>query len=68
MTMEEDIKNLMVGGFPAPRELLGYWCALGQDVLAPDFGEIVVFVDFFHHGFRVPIHWFVQDLLQYHDA
>ena len=28
-TMEEDIKSLVVGGFLAPRELLGYLCALG---------------------------------------
>ena len=61
--VEEDIKNLMVGGFLAPRELSGYRCVLGQDVPAPNSGEIVVFVDFFHCGFRVPIHWFVQDLL-----
>ena len=66
--MEEDIKNLVVGGFLAPRELSGYWCALGQDVLALDSGEIVVFVDFFHRGFGVPIHWIVQDLLRYHDV
>ena len=32
-TMEEDTKNLVVGGFLAPRELLGYRCAPGQDVL-----------------------------------
>ena len=57
--MEEDIKNLMVGGFLAPRELSGYLCALGQDVPSPDSSKIVVFVDFFHHGFRVPVHWFV---------
>ena len=57
--IEEDIKNLVVGGFLAPRELLGYRCALAQDVPAPNSGKIVVFVDFFHRGFRVPIHWFV---------
>jgi hypothetical protein len=57
--MEEDIKNLVVGGFLAPRELLGYRCALGQDVPAPDSSEIVVFVDFFRCGFGVPVHWFI---------
>ena len=66
--MEEDIKSLMVGGFLALRELSGYQCALSQDVPAPDSSEVVVFVDFFHLGFRVPIHWFVGDLLQYHDV
>ena len=55
-------------GFLAPRELLGYRCALGQDVPAPDSGKIVVFVDFFRRGFGVSIHWFVQDLLRYHDT
>ena len=59
MVTEEDIKNLVVGGFLALRELLGYRCALGQDVPDPDYSEIVVFVDFFHHGFGVPIHWFI---------
>ena len=54
--MQEDIKNLVFGGFLAPRELLGYRCALGQDVPAPDSNEIVVFVDFFRSEFRVPIH------------
>ena len=54
--MEEDIKNLVVGGFLAPRELLCYRCALGQDVPAPDSNEIVVFVDFFRRGFNVPMH------------
>ena len=68
MATEEDIKNLVVGGFLAARELLGCRCALGQDVPAPDSDEIVVFVDFFHHRFGVPIHWFVQDLLRYHDT
>ena len=58
-TREEDIKNLVVGGFLVPRELLGYRCALGQDVPTADSGEIVVFVDFFHRGFGVPIHWFI---------
>ena len=57
--MEEDIKNLVVGGFLEPRELLGYRCALGQHVPAPDSGEIVVFINFFRRGFRVPIHWFI---------
>ena len=56
MAMEEDIKGLAVGGFLAPKELSGYRCALGQDVPGPDSGEIVVFVDFFHRGFRMPIH------------
>ena len=65
---EEDIKNLVVGGFLAPRELSGYRCALDQDVPALNSDEIVVFVDFFRREFRVPIHWFVRDLLQYHDA
>ena len=65
---EEDIKNLVVGGFLVPRELSVYRCALGQDVLAPDSGEIVVFINFFCRGFGVPIHWFVRDLLRYHDA
>ena len=55
--MEEDIKNLVVGGFLAPRELSGYRCALDQDVPALNSDEIVVFVDFFHYGFRVPVHW-----------
>ena len=57
--MEDDIKNLVVGGFLAPRELSGYRCALGQHVPAPDSGEIVVFINFFRRGFRVPIHWFI---------
>jgi hypothetical protein len=33
-TTEEDIKNLIVEDFLAPRELLGYRCALGKDVPA----------------------------------
>jgi len=56
MAMEEDIKNLVVGGFLVPRELLGYWCALCQDMPAPDSGKIIVFINFFRHDFRVPIH------------
>ena len=51
--MEEDIKGHIVGGFLAPKELSGYQCALGQDVSAPDTSGIVVFVDFFHHGFNI---------------
>ena len=62
-TMEEDIKNLVVGGFLAPRELLGYRCALGQDVPAPNSDETVVFIDFFCRRFTVPIHWFIRYLL-----
>ena len=42
--MEDDIKSLMVKGFLAPKELLGYQCSLGQDVPAPDSGEIIVFI------------------------
>ena len=57
--MEEYIKSLVVRGFLAPKELLGYQCALGQDIPALDSSEIVVFVDFFHRGFNVLIHWFV---------
>jgi hypothetical protein len=57
--MEEDIKNLVVGGFLAPRELSVCQCALGQQMPAPDSSEIVVFIYFFCHGFGVPIHWFV---------
>ena len=53
--MEEDIKILVVGGFLAPRELLGYRYALGQDVPAPDSSKIVVFVDLFRRGLGVPI-------------
>jgi hypothetical protein len=43
----EDIKNLMVGGFLALKELLGYQCAFRQDT-APNSDKIVVFIDFFH--------------------
>jgi hypothetical protein len=57
--MEDDIKSLVTERLLAPMELLGYRCALGQGVSMPDSGEIVVFVDFFHRGFGVPIHWFV---------
>ena len=68
MATEDDIKSLVTEGFLAPKELSGYRCALGQDVSAHDSGEIVVFVDFFHHGFNIPMHWFVRDLLRYYDA
>jgi len=44
MATEEDIKSLVVGGFLVPKELLGYQCSLGQDVPAPDSGEIIVFI------------------------
>ena len=56
MVTEEDIKGLVVGGFLAPKELSGYQCALGQDVLAPNTSGIVVFVDFFCLGFNILIH------------
>ena len=68
MVTEEDIKNPVVGGFLVPRELSGYQCSLGHDVPIPDFNKIFVFIDFFHHRFGVPIHWFVRDLLRYHDT
>jgi hypothetical protein len=68
MATEEDIISLVVGEFLASKELSGYRCALGQDVPALDSGEIIVFVDFFRHGFRVLIHCFIQDLLCYHDT
>lgn len=46
---EVDIKSLVAEGFLALEMLSGYRCTLGQDVLAPNTGEIVVFVDFFSH-------------------
>jgi hypothetical protein len=65
---DDDIKSLVMEEFLAPQELSGYRCALGQDVPAPDSGEIVVFVDFFRRGFGIPVHWFVRDLLNHYDA
>jgi hypothetical protein len=40
--------------FLASREILGYRCALCQNVPIPDFGVIVVFIDFFCRGFGGP--------------
>ena len=59
MVTEEDIKNFVVGGFLALKELSGYRCAVDQDIPALDSSEIVVFVDFFRRRLGVPIHWFI---------
>lgn len=42
-----DIEALIQERFLAPKALLGYQYALGQDMLGPNFGEIMVFVNFF---------------------
>jgi hypothetical protein len=46
-TTATNIEALVQEGFLAPKALLGYQCALGQDMLAPNFSEIMVFVIFF---------------------
>jgi len=44
---EEDIKSLVKEGYQVAKVLSGYRCAFGQGILAPNTGEIMVFVDFF---------------------
>lgn len=56
MATEADIKSLVIEGFLALEALLGYHCALGQDIPTPNSGEIAVFVDFFCRRFNIPTH------------
>ena len=51
-----DIEDLIKEGFLALEAHSGYRRALGQDIPAPNTGEIIVFVDFFRRGFNVPMH------------
>jgi hypothetical protein len=65
---EEDIRSLVIGGFMAPKELSGYRCTVGQDVPAPNFSEICSLHRLLPSRIQCSIHWFVRDLLRYHDV
>lgn len=64
---EVDINKLVVMGVLPDRETGGWTLAAGSRYPVPDTADLVVFEDYFIRRFRVPMHPFVQKILDYYE-
>ena len=56
---EAMLNNLVEYGVLPDRAMAGWWPVAGEDFLTPRIDELVMFEDYFFHGFGVPIHPFL---------
>ena len=66
--IEEMVQALVDPRYLVLKELSRWKCAGREELLFPNTGEIIIFIGYFKLGFKVPLHWFMQDLLQYYEA
>ena len=55
------LNQLVVDGVLSDRVTVGWCPARGESFPTPRGDELVMFEDYFYHGFGVPIHPFLQD-------
>ena len=60
------LNNLVVHGALFERETAGWRSAASENFATPHSDELVVFEDYFFHGFGVPIHPFLHGLIDYY--
>jgi hypothetical protein len=63
---ETALNNLVVHGVLLDGATMGCRLAAGEDFPTPRSNELVVFKDYFFHGFGIPIHPFLQGLIDYY--
>ena len=66
MSNEAALNQLVVDGMLPERVMAGWRPAHGESFPTPRCDELVVFEDYFYHGFGVPIHLFLCRLVEYH--
>ena len=60
--IEEMVQALVDPRYLVLKELSRWKCAGREELLFPNTGEIIIFIGYFKLGFKVPLHWFMQDL------
>jgi len=63
---EEVLNNLVVDGVHPDRASGGWHPAVGESFPTPHTDELVVFKDYFCHGFGFPVHPFLCGLIDYY--
>ena len=63
---EAALNRLVVDGVLPDRVTVGWRPARGESFLTPRGDELVVFEDYFYHGFDFPIHPFLCGLIDYY--
>lgn len=66
MTTAEDLKELVMMGVMLDQETAGWRPSSGESYPMPNTHELVVFEDYFIHGFGVPVHPFFHKLIDYY--
>ena len=61
------LNRLVENGVLPDRVTTGWRLARGESFLTPHDDELVVFEDYFYHGFGVPIHPFLRGLIDYYE-
>ena len=64
---EAALNRLVEDGVLPDRVTAGWRLAHGESFLTPHGDELVVFEDYFYHGFGVPIHPFLCGLIDYYE-
>ena len=62
---EVELTTMVAVGILPDRVTTGWWPASGEPFPMPNTDEVVVFEDYFWHGLGLPIHPFLQDLLEF---
>ena len=57
---------MVVHGLLPDRVMAGWCSAAGEDFPKPQTDELVMFENYFFHGFGVPIHPFLHELIAYY--
>ena len=63
---EATLNILVVYGVLLDRAMAGWRPAAGEDCPTPRTDELVMFEDYFFHGFGIPVHPFLHNLIAYY--
>jgi hypothetical protein len=66
ISSEVTLNSLVVHGVLTDRATGGWHLAAGEPFPTPHTDELVVFEDYFFHGFGVPVHPFLRSLIDYY--
>jgi len=64
---EAALNRLVEDGVLPDRVMAGWHLAHGESFPTPRGDELVVFEDYFYHGFGIPIHLFLHGLIDYYE-
>ena len=64
---EAALNRLVEDSVLPDKVMVGWHLACGESFPTPHGDELVVFEDYFYHGFGVPIHPFLRGLIDYYE-